>query len=88
MPPKAERKPRSFMKTCHSSGAAMRSAQRCRDAQRLAGAQLTCGIASAFQHFRRRGSCVERGLEISHFIFMLCWLTSQETTFHLKYELF
>ena len=47
MPPKAERKPRSFMKTCHSSGAAMRSAQRCRDAQRLAGAQLTCGIASA-----------------------------------------
>jgi len=39
MPPKAERKPRSFMKTCHSSGAAMRSAQRCRDAQRLAGAR-------------------------------------------------
>lgn len=51
MPPKAERKPRSFMKTCHSSGAAMRSAQRCRDAQRLAGAQLTCGILVP-QHFR------------------------------------
>ena len=34
MPPKAERKPRSFMKTCDSSGPAMRSAQRCRDAQR------------------------------------------------------
>lgn len=51
MPPKAERKPRSFMKTCHSSGAAMRSAQRCRDAQRLAGArarQHTSGVAKHF----------------------------------------
>ena len=44
MPPKAERKPRSFMKTCHSSGAAMRSAQRCRDAQRLAGARTRAGL--------------------------------------------